>query len=372
MFYRPSRLKWKVFDRESHLVGAAAVPPGEIITAEHARDDLLRALRDERGFAAHTLVNHERTLRPFLTWLGPRRPSWPEVSAEDITAYLASHTRWSRATIAQHVHHLRNFFRHAAARGWCRAALAEQIDAPRLYTHERLPQGPSWHQVQALLEASRGDTPRQLRDRAMLLLLAVYGFRSSEVRGLTLDDIDWEQEIIRPPRPKQRKVGQYPLVREVGEAILAYVTRVRPRCVRREIFLRLRRPYEPLTGGALSVLVTLRQKRLGQQLSRYGPHSLRHASATYLLAEGFTLKEISDHLGHTSFRATEVYAKVDVPSLQLVDDIDLRALIEHDRMCAARETPFFAIGELAALRGIRETRAGRVERDPGPGQETVS
>ena len=55
------------------------------------------------------------------------------------------------------------------------------------------------------VEAHRGDTPRLLRDRAMLLLRAVYGFGSAEVRRLTFDDIDWEQEIIRPPRAKQRK-----------------------------------------------------------------------------------------------------------------------------------------------------------------------
>lgn len=360
MFYRPPRPRWKVSDRESPVPADPAAALGGRIMAQHALDDLLRALRDERGFATDTIVNHERTLRPFLAWLGTHRQSWLDVAVEDITAYLARHPDWSRATIAQHIHHLRNFFRHGAARGWCRAALAEQIDAPRLYTHERLPQGPSWTEVQELLEAYRGDTPRHLRDRAMLLLFAVYGFRSSEVRGLTLDDIDWEHEIIRPPRPKQRKVGQYPLVRAVGDAILAYVTGARPRCVRREIFLRLRRPYQPLTGGALSTLVTLAQKRLGQRLSRYGPHSLRHASATYLLAEGFTLKEISDHLGHTSFRATEVYAKVDVPSLRLVGEIDLRALIEHDRICATRETPFFAIGELAALREVARVSLGGV------------
>jgi integrase len=87
--------------------------------------------------------------------------------------------------------------------------------------------------VQRLLHASRGDTVTQIRNYAMLVLLAVYGFRSGEVRGLTLDDIDWNQERIHPPRPKQRKVGEYPLVREVGEAILRYITRVRPRCASR-------------------------------------------------------------------------------------------------------------------------------------------
>ena len=149
-----------------------------------------------------------------------------------------------------------------------------------------------------------------------MVLLAVYGFRSGEVRGLTLNDIDWEHERIHPPRPKQRKVGEYPLVREVGEAILRYITRVRPRCASRALFVTLRRPYRPLSDSGLGTMVRVRQLRLGQTLHRYGPHGLRHASATYLLAEGFTLKQIGDHLGHTMVRATEVYAKVDIASLQ--------------------------------------------------------
>jgi integrase/recombinase XerD len=360
MFHRPHRLTGQLLDRDARQGAGAPAPRATPVSGPQAFEDLVRALREERGFATDTIVNHERTLRPFLAWFGARRRAWHEATAEDVTTYLASQPQWSRATIAQHVHHLRNFFRHAAAQGWCRVSLALQIDAPRLYTHERLPQGPTWTQVQQLLEAHRGDTPRLLRDRAMLLLFAVYGFRSAEVRRLTLDDIDWEQEIIRPPRPKQRKVGHYPLVREVGDAILAYVTRARPRCACRHVFLRLRRPYEPLTAGALSVLVGLAQKRLGQQLPHYGPHSLRHASATYLLAEGFSLKEISDHLGHTSLRATEIYAKVDLTALRVVGDVDLTALVAHEASCAARETPFFAIGQLAALRAVAAVSLGGV------------
>ena len=360
MFHRPHRLAWERLDRDAHHAGSApASRPA--VSAARALDDLVRALREERGFATDTIVNHERTLRPFVAWCGARPRPWQEVTVEDVTTYLASHPQWSRATIAQHVHHLRNFFRHAAVQGWCRASLAVQIDAPRLYTHERLPQGPTWTQVQQLVAAHRGDTPRLLRDRAMLLLLAVYGFRSAEVRRLTFDDIDWEQEIIRPPRPKQRKVGHYPLVREVGDAILAYISRARPRCACRHIFVRLRPPYQPLTGGALSVLVGLAQKRLGQKLPHYGPHSLRHAGATYLLAEGFSLKEISDHLGHTSLRATEIYAKVDLTALRVVGNVDLTALVAHEASCAARETPFYAIGQLAALRAVAAVSLGGVQ-----------
>jgi integrase len=193
-----------------------------------------------------------------------------------------------------------------------------------------------------------------------VLLHAVYGFRSGEVRGLTLDDLDWEGEIIRPPRPKQRRVGEYPLVREVGDAILRYLRHARPACACRTLFVTLKQPYRPLSGSGLAAMVSVRQRRLGQVLRRFGPHGLRHSGATYLLAGGFTLKHIGDHLGHTMVRATEVYAKVDVASLRQVSEIDLSALVAHERRCTERSTPFFEVGDLAALREVAAISLGGV------------
>ena len=330
------------------------------MSGDEALNDLVRTLHDERGFAKPTLQNRRRSLAPFLAWLSARGRSWQATTLKDVTAYLASHPRWSRATVAFHVQSLRTLFRHGATRRWCRAGLADEIEAPRLYTHERLPQGPQWSEVQRLLDANRGDSAAQIRNYAILMLLAVYGFRSSEVRGLAFDDIDWEHERISPPRPKQRRVGQYPLVRKVGDAILQYLTRVRPPCTSRTIFVTLRRPYRPLSDSGLSTMVRVRQQRLGQTLRRYGPHGLRHAGATYLLAEGFTLKQIGDHLGHTMVRATEIYAKVDIGSLREVAKMDMTALIEHERRCSTRSTPFFEAGDLDALREVARVELGGV------------
>ncbi len=85
---------------------------------------------------------------------------------------------------------LRAFFRYAATRGWCSPQLADSIRGPRIFAHEALPRGPSWSDVQRLLAYMDTDQPRDIRDRAILLLLAVYGLRESEVTQLCLDDID--------------------------------------------------------------------------------------------------------------------------------------------------------------------------------------
>ncbi len=177
-----------------YAASTAPIVPGNDVLA-----DLLVTLRDERGFAAATVSNHERALRPFLVWLAGQDRPLADTTLTDVSAYLATRSaRWSRTTIASHVQSLRTFFRYAAQRRRCVPGIGDMIDAPRLYTHERLPQGPRRSEVQQLVDSTRGDTPAAIRNHAMLLLHTVYGFRSGEVRGLTLDDLDWQREIIRP------------------------------------------------------------------------------------------------------------------------------------------------------------------------------
>jgi site-specific recombinase XerD len=77
--------------------------------------------------------------------------------------------------------------------------------------------------VQRLIASTAGDSARDIRDHAILILLATRGFRSSEVTGLRLADVNWESEIVSITRPKQRRAHEYPLVSAAGEAILRYL-----------------------------------------------------------------------------------------------------------------------------------------------------
>jgi len=179
-----------------------------------------------------------------------------------------------------------------------------------------------------LIESVSDENPTHIRNRAVIVLLAVYAFRINEVSKLTLDDIDWEVERLHVRRSKLKKVEEYPLATEVGTAILRYLKEVRPRSSRRELFLTLRAPYRPLSAASLGARVGTLVRRLGIKLAHYGPHALRHACATHLLAQGLSLKQIGDHLGHRSAQATRIYAKVDVSSLRQVADQTLAGLVE--------------------------------------------
>ena len=198
---------------------------GEPLPYNHHLHQFLTFLKHERGFADATIVNRERSLKPFFAWLVAQDVPLSAVSPVVITKYFTGIVagRWKRTTVSFHVYSLRSFFRFATNRGWCAAGIAESIDAPRVYTYENLPQGPTWEEVKKLVTSVNGTSPVQIRSRCAILLCSVYGLRVGEVCCLRLEDIDWAEERISVRRPKQRKAQTYPLTTEVGNALLRYL-----------------------------------------------------------------------------------------------------------------------------------------------------
>jgi len=300
--------------------------PAYAYLIEGFRDHMIR----EKGLSQHTVRIHCWLVEQFLNRFWERHQSFDEVTIADIDAAVArkgEQDSYARVSIQHYINSLRAFFRYAEQRGWCRPGLSTAIMSVHLFADEGLPKGPAWSEVQLLLAKTNSDQAKDIRDRAIIMLFAIYGMRVGEVRGLKLEDLDWEKELIYLTRPKPRRRQSYPLSYTVGEAILCYLKKVRPHSSRREVFLTLRAPWHPLSSGALHDVVSNRLRPLVACLPHYGPHCLRHACATRLLAEGLSMKEIGDHLGHRKADTTRVYAKVDLTGLRKVADFDLGGLL---------------------------------------------
>ena len=302
--------------------------PVEQIPFGSRLDEYCEWAKQERGLSDASIDRFGRTIRQFLRWYGPLGQPLSGIHANDVDAYLACGRGqgWARVTIRNVVDALRAFLRFGAQQGWCPPRLAEAIHGPRIYAQENLPAGPSWADVERLLAGLDPNRPADVRDRAILMLFAIYGLRESEVARLRLDDIDWEHDQLRVPRAKRREPQVYPLLPSVGNALIRYLRSVRRCSPHREVFLILVSPYRPLSVGGLYDMVSARLKALNVQSAHHGPHCLRHACAARLVAEGLSLKEIGDHLGHRSSSATRVYAKVDLPGLREVAAFDLGEL----------------------------------------------
>jgi integrase/recombinase XerD len=277
-----------------------------------------------------TVAYDLRTIYEFLTQIEKKDLPLKQLTVAQVDELLANKVGdegYARITIQRWASTLRRFFRYAERRGWCRMGLAAAIMAPRVFTHEGLPIGPAWDDVKRILAAAEGDRPVDIRDRALLMLLAIYGFRAGEVVALCLKDFDWEREVLTVPHSKSQRPRTYPLCRPVGDAVLRYLREVRPRSDWQVVFLTRLVPFRPLTANGLAMVVKRRLEALGLKLPHYGAHVLRHACATRLLAQGLSLKEIGDHLGHVSPDTTRIYAKVDLAALRTVGNFNLEGLL---------------------------------------------
>jgi site-specific recombinase XerD len=326
-------------------------------------DSFLKELRDERGYTDQTISTRESALNLFFEWLGEQALSLKEVSPEILAAYFVQNKArgWKKSTVKAYVQSLRAFFRYASRRNWCEPGLAETLHSPRIYSMAGLPEGPSWEQVQRLIADLNTERASHIRDRAIILLLAVYGLRIGEVCRLTLEDLDWTNERIRIRRLKNKRIQKFPLTAEVGNAILKYLRNVRPQCSSRVLFLTLRKPYRRMITRAASSSVALHVRRLGCGLRHFGPHSLRHACATHLLDEGFSLKEIGDQLGHRSPRSTQIYAKVERKKLVQVAAVELSSLTEYLRTQTQPITAHWAKERLRSLQEVSDFRLGGLQ-----------
>ncbi len=282
-------------------------------------------MRDERGLSPLTVERWQAHVKMFLQWCERTDRQLCTLQPRDVDHYFVSEGagRWSRVSVSHIASALRVFLRHAATCRACHPRLAEAIRGPRVYAQESLPYAPGWPDVRRILADTAICEPRDVRNRAILMLLAIYGLRRGEVASLRLDQIDWRARVLRLFRLKQRQAQVYPLLPSVAEALARYIDTVRPQTQHQEVFIRLQAPRRPLTPGGIYDVVSRRFLALGIQGAHHGPHALRHACAARLVADGLTLKEIGDHLGHRSTSATRTYAKVNMTSLRKVGDFDL-------------------------------------------------
>lgn len=302
------------------------LPPKERYAEEI--DEFVRACCHERGLSPYTEKIRRRSILRFLRYLDGRGEDLAGATAEHVDIFIRDlGQRWSRVSLKTVVSTLRVFFRYGESRQWVRRGLADALIGPRVYRQEGLPLGPTWQEVARVAGDLEQQTRKFLRDRAAILLLAVYALRSQEVRRLRIEDIDWEGNRLRVVRYKTRREEVRPLEPGVAKAVKAYIDHGRPECSRPEVFVTCRAPYRPLSDTGLTNFVRRHFDRVVHPARRVGSHALRHACARHLQSEGFSLKEIGDHLSHRLPQTTHVYAKVDVASLREVAMEDLGGLV---------------------------------------------
>ncbi|MFV8375930.1 tyrosine-type recombinase/integrase [Flavobacterium sp. GSP11] len=289
----------------------------------------IQYMRNEKGLSESTIDGQCRRLTYFLKYISLKYKSLSDISIQIIDRLIIKLLGGkSRINIRDLVSAFRMFLRFAESKRWCRKGLADSIKIPRVYKQASLPYPPQWKDIQRLIAGCDTESPTGIRDRAILILLSVYGMRRSEITKLQLDDIDWENDRIYIRRSKRSRSQIFPLSPNVGSAIIHYLQKVRPNNIPiKEVFLTTLAPYRELSGYTVYKIVEKRLRPMQLGIAHYGPHALRHGCATHLINNGICLNEVRDHLGQVSMDAARIYTKVDLVSLRKVSEFDLKGLL---------------------------------------------
>jgi integrase/recombinase XerC len=303
-----------------------------------AIEKFLNYLRYERNSSEHTIRNYESDLAQFETYLRPpggQPPSLTEVDHLLIREYLGQlhDQKLEKSSIARKLAALRSFFRFAVREGMVKQNPARLVSTPSV--PRRLPGVLSAGELNRFLDWMATLQPRRsgnqakrekrllVRDLAIFELLYSSGLRVSELTGLNLEDIDLGEQSLRV-RGKGRKERLLPYGSKAQRAFDAYWP------VREELFQEAGRRLHPNAVFIGRLGERLSQRSVGRLVKKYArmaeidwnlhPHSLRHAFATHLLADGADLRAIQELLGHRSLSTTQRYTHVSIRRLMEVYD----------------------------------------------------
>jgi len=301
-------------------------------------------IKYEKHFSEHTLKCYGTDLQQYVEFLdGTHAGSASEHSFEsggaatavamevraEILAVTAATIReflvmlhnknYSRATTARKLATLRSFYKFLVRRGYLASSPVSVIRTPK--QDKRLPKFMEMEQIEILFAAPDRNTLLGLRDWTMMEVMYSTGVRVSELVGLDVTDVDFDEAILHV-RGKGRRERLVPAGQRALDAIRQYLAkRGQPT------------PGQTIDQQALFVNKSgqrLSTRSVRRKLDKYlaqagldpsiSPHTLRHTFATHMLNKGADLRSVQELLGHRSLSTTQVYTHLTTGRLKEVYD----------------------------------------------------
>jgi integrase/recombinase XerC len=277
-------------------------------------DNFLRYLDLQKGASAHTLRAYRKDLEEFDEFVkkGPE-----EVEMIDVRAFVARQIKngLNKATAGRRLAAVRSFLKYLYREGYIKANPAKLVSTPK--TQKLLPKFLTVDETFSLVEQPKGIGFMRARDRAILELLYSSGLRVSEVAGLTMEDVNTKEGLIKV-KGKGKKERILPVGSKAVDAMKSYlVEKMLLKRRNKAVFLNNRG--DKLSDRGIRRIVVKYAKQIGISGS-IGPHTMRHTFASHLLQSGADLRVIQELLGHSSLSTTQKYTHLDITHLMDIYD----------------------------------------------------
>lgn len=271
----------------------------------------------ERGLSKNTRSAYADDISRFLDDLAKQNvKSINDVTRKQILDHLMAEKARGLAanSLSRHLVSLKVFFRYLAQEGLLSINVAETMDSPKVW--KMLPSVLTPKEIDRLFAAPDLKKPLGVRNRALLELLYASGLRVSELAGLQLTDLHFDERFLRCIG-KGRKERVVPVGGTAIKWVQQYLKEVRPQLTpgdqEQTVFLSNR--HQPMSRKTIWDMIKKCARDAGITKKVY-PHSLRHSFASHLLANGAELRIIQEMLGHADIATTQIYTHVDPDRLK--------------------------------------------------------
>ena len=265
-------------------------------------------LREVKQASENTVQSYRRDLMQMITYLEEKEiREAAKVTKTSLHGYILHMDEQGKAatTISRMMAAMKAFFNYECMQACIRRNPAESLHAPKV--EKKAPVILSVDQVSALLAQPSGQTPKEIRDKAMLALLYATGIRVSELIGIQMEDINMNIGfLVCRDGERERTI---PFGRSAKAALEEYLEHARNDLLRgkgSDYF------FVNCTGGAMS------RQGFWKIIKYYGekagieeditPHTLRHSFAAHLIARGADMRAVQTILGHSDMATTQMYA----------------------------------------------------------------
>jgi integrase/recombinase XerD len=294
-------------------------------------DQFLSSLEHESGYARNTVAAYRNDLSQLIDYLGHREPpvsSWVDVTAADLAAFVdmlrsmkitkrnGEEKPVAPSTIARKIAALKSFFNYLTTKNIIPRDPSGGLEAPRVA--KRTPKTMTSEEVERLLAApGTGNSPKTLRDRALLELLYATGVRVSELVSFRMGDVNLEEKTMRVTSEDNSRERTVPLSDKATESLQIYIERGRPHFVKssgNQAALFLNQRGQQLTRQGMWLIIKEYASRAGLNYD-VTPHMLRHSFAAHMLQNNkATLSEVQRYLGHANISTTQIYVQPQPPA----------------------------------------------------------
>lgn len=273
-------------------------------------EEFFSYLHNTKKTSENTEQSYRRDLVKLNHFLQDRGLSDYLDATEDVlreyVQYLKEH-QFAPTTISRNIAAIKNLYHYMYQRGWMQEEVAERLKPPKI--EKKIPEIMTTEEIENLLKQPSGNTPKEIRDKAMLELLYATGMRVSELIGLTLDSIDLPVGTVECGEGgRTRKI---PFGDRAKKSIMEYLLYGREGLLVEDncdaLFVNCS-GQEMSRQGFWKILKSY-AKKAGIN-SEITPHTLRHSFAAHMVENGTDLKSIQEIMGHSDISTTQIYITI--------------------------------------------------------------